>query len=134
MADKCRVKIIQPTRIVLDSECDHIIIPGEEGDFGVSLHHTPVIAKIRPGSLIIYKDNKMVTYAIHDGFATVENNVVRIVCEVIENAEEIDTERAAKAQDRAKQRLSAPKEQEIDYRRAEAALKRALVRIEIAQD
>ena len=124
-----RVKIIQPTRIVLDDECEHIVIPGSAGDFGVSSEHTPLITTIRPGALVTYTDGKQDSFAIHDGFVTVENNVVRIVCEVIEKNDEVDKKRAEKAKRRAEDRLNQPDNPDIDYRRAEAALARAVARL-----
>ena len=126
---KIKVKIIQPTKIVLDSECDHIIIPGSVGDFGISPGHTPLITTIRPGTLIVYNNSKTSSYALHDGFVTVENDIVRIVCEVVESQSEIDRDRAEKAQKRATERLAA-QNNGIDYRRAESALARSMARIQ----
>ena len=44
---------------------------------------------MRPGILKLYKGNEVERYAIHDGFVTVEDNVVRIVCETIEKENEM---------------------------------------------
>lgn len=126
------LKIIQPFRTVIDTDCEHVIIPGVAGDFGVSADHTPFMTKIRPGTLIVYyegKNKEKEVFAIHDGFVTVEKNVVRVVCEVIERHKEINKDRAEKARKRAEERMSSTQEN-IDYRRAESALKRSLVRIQ----
>lgn len=130
---KVRVKIIQPTRTVLNTECEHVIIPGSAGDFGVYPEHTPLITTIRPGILIIFDNGVKDTYAIHDGFVTVEENVVRIVCEVIEKSDEIDIARAENSAQRARERLR-KQEENIDYRRAEAALSRSISRINAVKD
>jgi len=130
------LKIIQPTRTVVDIECEHVIIPGIAGDFGVSPEHTPFMTKIRPGSLIVYykdKNRNKDIFAIHDGFVTVEKDTVRIVCEVIEIHQEIDKTRAEKAKKRAEDRM-ATTNADIDYRRAELSLKRALARIQTISD
>ncbi|MBW6516128.1 MAG: ATP synthase F1 subunit epsilon [Candidatus Cloacimonetes bacterium] len=130
------LKIIQPTRTIIDTECEHVIIPGIAGDFGVSPEHTPFMTKIRPGTLIVYYKDKKINkdvFAIHDGFVTIEKNTVRIVCEVIELYQEIDKNRAEKARKRAEDRMAAT-DAEIDYRRAELSLKRALARIQSISD
>ena len=130
------LKIIQPTRTVVDTECEHVIVPGIAGDFGVSPEHTPFMTKIRPGSLIVYykdKNRNKDIFAIHDGFVTVEKDTVRIVCEVIEIHQEIDKTRAEKAKKRAEDRM-ATTNADIDYRRAELSLKRALARIQTISD
>ncbi len=125
---KLRIKIIQPTRIVINEECEHVIVPGFAGDFGVYPDHTPLITAIRPGVLTVFKLGENIVFAIHDGFVTVEKDVIRIVCEVIETTHEVDKGRAERAKKRAKERLATQSE-DIDYRRAEAALSRSLARI-----
>jgi len=74
----------------------------------------------------------MTNYAIHDGFVTVESDVVKIVCDVIEEEAEIDVDRAQDAKLRAEKRLQGEKS-DVDFRRAEFALKRAITRLEIKQ-
>ena len=129
---KINIQVIQPTQIKISGEYDHIIIPGVEGDFGVSSEHTPFITKLRPGILHLYNDTKITVYAIHDGFVTVENNIIKIVCETIESSSEIKTKRAESSKERAEKRLK-DSSAEIDFRRAEASLKRALVRLSLTK-
>lgn len=130
--EKIYVEIIQPKRTLVSGEFDHIIVPGTEGDFGVYANHTPFMAKIRPGILGIFTDENIVSFAIHDGFVTVENNKVTIVCETVEEISNIDLSRAEEAKSRAQKRMKKSDEQ-IDFRRAEFALKRALVRLSLGK-
>ena len=124
-----KVKVILPSSVKIDEECDSITIPGVDGDFAVLEGHTPFITKIRPGVLIIENHKKETEYAIHDGFVTVEDNLVTVVAERLEKADEIDKNRAEDALKRAKERLAQTNNSEIDFRRADFALKRALTRI-----
>lgn len=129
--DKIVVSIIQPDKTKVKGEFFHVIVPGVEGDFGIAPEHTPMITKIRPGLLYLFHDNsKAEKYAIHDGFVTVENNQVNIVCDIIESEDEIDLARAKRAKERAEKRMKSEQE-DIDFRRAENALKRALTRISV---
>ena len=130
--DKIHLEVIQPIQIKISGEYDHIIIPGVDGDFGVSSEHTPFITKIRSGILHLYKGTKITDYAIHDGFVTVENNIIKIVCETIERSSEIKTKRAESSKKRAEKRLKSSTEK-TDFRRAEASLKRALVRLSLTK-
>jgi len=125
---KIHIKVIQPTQIRIDKECDHLIIPGVAGDFGISFDHTPFITKIRTGVLQLFQNEYFEEYAIHDGFVTVENNVVTIVCDTIEKKDEIDITRANASRERAEKRLKSS-EENINFRRAESSLKKALVRL-----
>lgn len=126
------LEIFQPQKVRLKDDFDHIIVPGIDGDFGIYSGHTPFITMLRPGIITVYKGNKTNNFAVHDGFATVENDNIVIACETIEAEEEIDVQRAKKAKQRAEKRLKAPPESaDIDFRRAELALKKALVRINL---
>ena len=126
---KVHLEVLQPTTTKIDGDFDHVIIPGIDGDFGVYPDHTPFITQIRQGILRVFNDDTEEKYAIHDGFVTVENSKVNIVCEVIEKASEIDEKRAKAALERAEQRMKSTNEN-INFRRAEASLKRALARLE----
>ena len=68
---------------------------------------------------------------ISGGFADVSGNKVTVLAEAAELAEDIDQARAQSARDRAEKRLAA-KTEKVDAVRAEAALKRAGVRLHIA--
>jgi len=125
---KIRLKVLQPFKITIDDDFDHVIAPGIDGDFGISPEHTAFITKIRPGILIMYNDDNEIRYAIHDGFVTVEGDVVKIACEIMEKEDEIDITRAEASRDRAAERLKSA-EEDINIRRAELALKKALVRL-----
>ena len=128
--DKLHLEVIQPSKIRISSDFDHIIVPGIDGDFGIDINHTPFITKIRSGILQLYQGNKIEKYAIHDGFVTVENNMIKIICEVVEKTNEINVKRAASSKERAEKRLKSSADN-IDFRRAEVSLKRALVRLEL---
>lgn len=124
------LEIIQPTSDIISGSYDHIILPGIDGYFGVSANHTPFITILKSGVAQLYKGDKVSKLAIHDGFCTVEENKVIILCEVLEKEEEIDLNRAESAKERAEQRMKS-NDESINFRRAEAALKRAITRLEI---
>ena len=130
--DKVHLDIFQPQKIRLQDDFDHVIVPGIEGDFGISSGHTPFITMLRPGVITVYEGNKTHNFAVHNGFVTVEKDTVVITCQTIEAEQEIDTQRAKKAKQRAEKRLkSSSNRSEIDFRRAELALKRSLVRLSL---
>jgi len=70
--------------------------------------------------------------AISGGFAEVAHDRVTVLADTAELAEEIDLERALRARARAEERLRS-RRPDIDYHRAEMALRRALNRIKAAQ-
>ncbi|MBC8313229.1 MAG: F0F1 ATP synthase subunit epsilon [Candidatus Cloacimonetes bacterium] len=130
---KLLLKITTPKGIFLEKKVDEVVIPGSAGYFGVMYGHTAFLTSITSGSLEIYSGEKKDTYIIHNGFSEVNFDEVRILTETIEKPEDIDKKRAIQAKERAKKRLK-EKKSEINFRRAEFALKRAIARLEVAHE
>ena len=124
------VEIITPTTIKHKGDAQQVIVPGIDGDFEILLGHTPFLTKLRPGILSI-KSESSKQFAVHDVFITVERDKVKIVCETIEENNEIEKDRAEISKLRAQKRLKDVNNKSIDMRRAEYALKRAVARIKV---
>ncbi len=105
--------------------------PGKKGNFQVLFNHAPLISQLETGEIKIQIAEKTTYFATGGGFLEVNNNNVTLVLESCEEASEIDVERARKAAERARKRLSSRSEG-IDIARAEAALARALNRLRVA--
>ncbi len=72
MAQKVQFELVSPARILLSEEVDMVVIPGEEGDFGVLPNHAPLISSIRPGTINVYVDGAVAERIfIAGGFAEV---------------------------------------------------------------
>ena len=68
-------ELITPSKNLISGEFDMVVVPGEEGDFGVLPSHSNLISQIRPGVLDTYKNNKIdKSFFIYNGFAEVSNN------------------------------------------------------------
>jgi F-type H+-transporting ATPase subunit epsilon len=118
-----------PDEKLLDGYFDKVFVPGIEGNFEILEEHSPFITQIRPGTIIVTKEEETESFAVHDGFVTVEDNQILILCESCEPKNDIDLNRAIAAKDRAEKRISDVNNKNLDFRRAEAALHRALARI-----
>jgi len=75
-------ELITPNKNLISGEYDMVVVPGEEGDFGVLPHHSNLISQIRPGVLNTYKNNKIdKSFFIYSGFAEVSNNKLIVLSE-----------------------------------------------------
>ena len=107
-------------------------IPGKNGYLGILPGHAPLITELDVGE-ISYRSNGYTHYiAVAWGFAEVLPDKVTILAERAERGEEIDVARAKEARDRAEKRLHST-DPDTDFDRAEAALRRAEVRLDVAQ-
>ena len=132
MADALTLRVITPEKIVIDTTASAVTFPALDGGMGVLPRHAPMVAALDAGQLAFEMDGERQEMFISGGFAEVRDNTVRVVTEASEPASDIDVDRAAGAAERARERLRAGKAQAdgepFDFLRAEAALRRALMR------
>ncbi len=133
MAEKqLLLEVVTPDRKVLSTNADVVVCPGVEGQFGVLYGHVPFLSALDIGEMYYRSGTKTEFLAVAGGFAEVTGEKVTIVAEAAEMGHEIDMERARRALERAQKRLAASKTEVIDWTRAEAALRRSMVRAKVA--
>lgn len=132
MAENIFLEVVTPQKAVVSEEAQIVVAPGSEGEFGVLRGHTTFLTSLKVGTLR-YKDasGKERYLFVNGGFAEVLPNKVTLLAESAERRREIDVDRAKKAKDRAEKRIATGAD-DIDLIRAEAALRRALHRLDIA--
>ena len=127
-----RLEIISPDRIFYTNDVTMVEYNTVDGEVGVYAEHIPMTQIIAPGRLTITEENGQKTAALLSGFVEITPEKVTILAEAVEWPQNIDVARARRARQRAQQIL----EQEPDEREtalAEAALARALVRLDTAE-
>lgn len=128
--NKLSLQIITPTRAVLNTQVDSVILRTLEGDMGVYYDHEPVVTLLNYGILRYKVDGKVYKATTMSGFAEVTEDRVVVMTDAAELENEIDFERAEKAKQRAEGRLSG---NDYDVARAEIALRKSLVRLNLQQ-
>lgn len=132
MAEKTfNLQIISPTRVFFDEAVDMVEMKTTEGEIGVLAGHIPLTTILEPGVLRIKTEGNVKAAALHDGFVQIQKDKVTVLAESCEWPDEIDANRARKAKERAERRLTSGSK-EVDMVRAELALKKALIRIDLA--
>jgi F-type H+-transporting ATPase subunit epsilon len=133
MAEKeLLLEVVTPDRLVLSTQAEVVVCPGVEGQFGVLPGHIAFLSALEIGEMYYKAGGKTEYLAVSGGFAEVTGEKVTIVAESAEKGREIDVERAKRALERAEKRIAAGKTAEIDWARAEAAMRRSLVRAKVA--
>ena len=129
-------ELATPTRLVVSSEVDEVVVPGTDGYFGVLPGHAPFLTTLGAGEIFYRQGREEHWLAVIGGFAEVNQDRVIVLAEDAEEPQEIDRERAERARQRAEQRLAGRSpgatQEEIDFTRALAALHRALARLQVA--
>lgn len=124
------VNIVTPDGPVYDSEVSMVIAVTATGEMGVLPGHIPTVAPLGIGAVRLKKENSTELVAVNGGFLEIRPEKVTILAQSAELATEIDLARAQESAKRAESLLQANKD-EIDFKRAELALKRAMNRINV---
>jgi len=132
MADKIQLRIVTPTRLLLDEEVDEVTAPGALGEFGVLPNHITFLTLLVPGEMSYKQGMTRYYLSLSDGYAEVLNNVMTVLTSAAEFAAEIDTGRAQHAKERAERRIAELNPEDKEFKIAETALQRALVRLRVA--
>jgi len=122
------LQVITPKGVYLDKEVNELYLKTSTGYMGIMANHDTLITgvEIAPGFIKI--NDKKEYYAIFNGVLNVTHDVTKLIVSNIEHSDEIDIERAKKAQERASNLLKT-KGEGVDLLRAELALKRSLARL-----
>lgn len=121
--------IVTPEKSFFNEDIDSVIVRGIDGDLAILKGRTPIVTPLRIGKVRIFQNGSERVAAVCSGYITAVNDTVTIVTDAAEWPEEIDEKRAEDAKKRAEQMLS--KADDVDFARAEAALKRSINRLDL---
>jgi F-type H+-transporting ATPase subunit epsilon len=132
MADTFELQVVTPDRQIVREDVEEVQAPARGGYLGILPGHAPLLSEMQQGELSYRQGNEWHYLSVFWGFVEVLPDRVVVLAETAERAEEIDLDRARKSQKRAEGRLGKTGETEIDFNRAQVALQRALIRLQVA--
>ncbi len=132
MAEKLTLEMVTPYKRVLSVEVDEVTAPGAIGEFGVLPDHTSLLTTLKVGELTYKQGNETFHVAVNWGYVEVEDNVMTVLVETAEPADQIDVERAKSALARAEEALKGLSSEDKEFKIMEAALERAVIRVQVA--
>lgn len=126
--------VTQERRVYSADDVEMVVAPGTEGEMGILPHHAPLITSLQEGVMRVKRGaGREEVLAIHGGFMEVLPDQVTVLADSAERAEEIDIARAEEARQRAEDLMRQRREDKVDYARAEAALRRSIIRLKVAE-
>ena len=129
---KLTLEIITGERLLLrEEEIDEVVAPGSVGELGILPQHAPLVTSLQAGSLRVKRGSGEDDFFISGGFLEVREDEVKVLADAAERGSEIDLERAEAARLRAEERLRG--EATFDKIRAEASLRRSLMRLKVGR-
>ncbi len=122
------IEVVTPSRTLYSGDAEMLVCRSAGGEIAFLADHMPYIGVLEPGVVRVVGAEEAgggeVRIAAHGGFVEVQDNQVIMLADVAEVADEIDVDRARRAEQEASGRAGDPD--------ADAALRRAQVRLEVA--
>ena len=126
------LRIVTPDGLQYDGNAEEVIVRTTTGDLGILAGHINFVAPLGMGEATILTDGQKHYGACIGGMVSVTNGAVTLLPTTFEWAEKIDVDRATRSEERAKAVLADSRSTDTDLRLAQARLKRALIRKNVA--
>ena len=124
-----QVELVSPERILYSGEAEMVVCRTMSGgEIAFLTGHAPFVGALDIGVVRVKTGDGVEEAAVHGGFVEVRDDRVSVLSDVAELASQVDVERARRAKEAAER-----KEKDMDDAEAEAALRRATVRLEVAE-
>lgn len=83
-------ELVSPERVLVSEEAKMVVVPGEEGDFGVLAQHAPLLSSLRPGVLVVHSpDGAVQKIFVSGGFADVTPEQCSVLAEEAVSLEDL---------------------------------------------
>jgi len=123
------VEVVSPERVQYSGDATMVLCRTTEGEIAFLTGHAPLIGALGIGEVRIAQESgEDEVAAVHGGFVEVRHDKVVILSDVAELKSEIDVERAKEARSKAQAAVQADAQDD----EAKAALRRAEVRLQVA--
>ena len=130
MAMTIHVDIVSAEAAIYSGLAEYVIVPAEMGEVGIYPRHTPLLTRLKPGSVRIKSPDKAEEDVIYvsSGMLEVQPGVITILSDTAIRGADLDEARALEAkrmaEDAMKDRGAA-----MDYARAQAELAEAVAQL-----
>lgn len=134
MAHTIHVDVVSAEEQIFSGEAEFVALPGEAGELGIYPMHTPLITRIRPGSVRIKVPGKAEDEFVFvaGGILEVQPNSVTVLADTAIRGHDLDEAKAAEAKKMAEEALF-NKDSKIDYAKAQAELAVAIAQLQAIQ-
>ena len=130
MAHTIHVDVVSAEESIYSGEAEFVVLPGEEGELGIFPKHTPLITRIKPGTVRIQPagggEEQLIFVA--GGILEVQPNLITVLADTAIRGHDLDEAKATEAHKRAQENL-ANRTGKMEYAEALAELAQAAAQI-----
>jgi len=128
MAKTIQVDVVSAQENVFSGIAEFVVLPGEQGELGILPGHTPLISKIRPGTVRIKTEAGEELIFVAGGILEVQPRAVTVLADTAIRGADLDEARAEDARKRAEELLH-QNATDVDYARAQSELLEAMAQL-----
>lgn len=130
MANTIHIDVVSAEENIFSGEAEFVVLPGEAGELGIYPRHTPLITRIKPGSVRIkvagQAEEELVFVA--GGMLEVQPGVITVLADTAIRGRDLDEAKALEAQERAREAIQ-NRTSQLEYAKATAELAEATAQI-----
>jgi F-type H+-transporting ATPase subunit epsilon len=125
------VDVVSAEESIFEGEAEFVALPGEQGELGIYPRHTPLITRIKPGTVRIKVAGQAeeVVVFVNGGVLEVQPNGVTVLADTALRGSDLDEAKATEAKRLAEEAL-ANRSADIDYAQAQAELASAIAQLQ----
>jgi F-type H+-transporting ATPase subunit epsilon len=130
MAMTIHVDIVSAEAAIYSGLAEFVIVPAEMGEVGIYPRHTPLLTRLKPGSVRIKSPDKAEEDVIYvsSGVLEVQPGVITILTDTAIRGADLDEARALEAKRQAEEAMK-DRSASMDYARAQAELAEAVAQL-----
>jgi len=129
-----QVDVVSAEELIFEGQAEFVALPGENGELGIYPRHTPLITRIRPGSVrvrVAGQSQEELVF-VNGGILEVQPDRVTVLADAAVRGKDLDEAKANEAKRLAEEAL-ATRKGDMDYARAQAELAEAVAQLAAIQ-
>ncbi len=134
MAMTVHVDVVSAEEEIFSGRVEFAVFPGEAGELGIMPRHTPLLTRIKPGTvrLKVPDEDRFEMVYVSGGMLEVQPHMITVLADTAIRAADLDEAKSLEAKRRAEEAL-ANRKGEMDFASAEAELAQAIAQLQAIQ-
>ncbi|MDD2742083.1 MAG: F0F1 ATP synthase subunit epsilon [Rhodocyclaceae bacterium] len=130
MAISVHCDVVSAEESIFSGVVEFAVFPGESGELGILPRHTPLLTRIRPGTvrLKVLGQTEYELVYVSGGMLEVQPDMITVLADTAIRAHDLDEAKSLEAKKRAEEAL-VNRNSEMDYATAEAELAQAVAQL-----
>ena len=127
---RVHVDVVSAEELIFSGETDFAVFPGESGELGIYPRHTPLLTRIKPGTVrlkIPDRDEYELVY-VSGGVLEVQPTLITLLADTAIRAHDLDEAKSIEAKRHAEESLK-NRSADVSYATAEAELAQAVAQL-----